>query len=148
MSELVYKRGIDPPQRLRRLPSWLLYQAAARATWIVSARLERPGSRMRYAILGALEQFGPLSQAELGRRIGIDRSDCVAAINDMERDRLVQRAPDPADRRRNSISLRPAGRKLLHELDEVLDQAQAEVLSRLSPEEGEQLCALLWRMMS
>jgi DNA-binding MarR family transcriptional regulator len=52
-----------------------------------------------------LEELGPASQAALGRRSGIHLSDMVAAINELADRGLVERAPDPADRRRNIISL-------------------------------------------
>jgi DNA-binding MarR family transcriptional regulator len=56
-----------------------------------------------------LEEFGPASQASLGRRTSMDRSDVVAALNDLARDGLVRRSPDPADHRRNVITITPAG---------------------------------------
>jgi DNA-binding MarR family transcriptional regulator len=148
MSELVYKPDIDPPGRLWRLTSWLLYHTAARANRVVTRHLGSAAGRTRYAILAALDQFGAISQAELGRRLGIDRSDLVAAINDMESDDLVKRMPDPQDRRRNAIHLTPAGSDLLLEYDILVDVAQDEVLQKLSPEERGQLGVLLRRLLA
>jgi MarR family len=51
-----------------------------------------------YRLLAALEEFGPSSQADLGRRTSIDRSDVVAALNELADRGLVRRAPDPEDR--------------------------------------------------
>ena len=62
-----------PPLRLRRLTSWLLHHAGSRAARVVARHADRTGFRMRYAILVGLDQYGPLSQAELCRRLEIDR---------------------------------------------------------------------------
>jgi DNA-binding MarR family transcriptional regulator len=58
----------------------------------------------------ALDEAGPASQADLGRRTTIDRSDMVATLNELGDLGLLDRAPDPTDRRRNLVSLTPAGR--------------------------------------
>lgn len=48
-----------------------------------------------YRLLATLEEFGPASQAALGRRSGIHVSDMVATINDLADRKLVERDPDP-----------------------------------------------------
>src|ERR671928_478678 len=52
-----------------------------------------------YAVLAALEEAGPMSQADLGRRVWIDRSDLHAIINELESEGLVARVRDERDRR-------------------------------------------------
>jgi DNA-binding MarR family transcriptional regulator len=96
---------------------------------------------------GTLEEFGPASQAALGRRTGIDRSDVVAALNDLASRGLIQRSPDPADRRRNVITITPAGRRQLRRLDGVLAGVQDKLLAPLSPAERQQLTRLLVRIV-
>jgi len=44
-----------------------------------------------------LDEFGPSSQAELGRCTAIDRSDVAAAVNSMVERGFARRDPDPAD---------------------------------------------------
>jgi MarR family transcriptional regulator, lower aerobic nicotinate degradation pathway regulator len=56
-------------------------------------------------------------------------------------------APDPADRRRNVISITPAGTAHLRRLDELLDGVQDELLAPLSPAERQQLTRLLNRIL-
>ncbi|MEU1430933.1 MarR family transcriptional regulator [Nocardia sp. NPDC005746] len=115
--------------RLRALPTRLLGQAAIIANRCTEKALEPTGSRRyHYALLATLDEHGPLSQAEAGRRTGIDRSDVVAAVNDLADRGLVTRTPDPADRRRNTLTLTRAGRAHLTELDERLEAAQQELL--------------------
>jgi DNA-binding MarR family transcriptional regulator len=65
----------------------------------------------------ALDEWGPASQADLGRGTGIDRSDVTAALSELESRRLVERSVDPEHRRRNIVTITPAGVEQLLELD-------------------------------
>ncbi|MER5731931.1 MarR family winged helix-turn-helix transcriptional regulator [Streptomyces sp. NPDC002138] len=137
------------PARLRELPSRLLSQAATYAQRLVIAGLSGADAhKWHYAALVALEESGPVSQAELSARTGIHRSDLVAVINELADRGLVDRTPDPADRRRNVITLTPQGRRHSRRLEQLLDAAQEELLSPLSPAEREQLTRLLGRLVT
>ncbi|MFZ3493960.1 MarR family winged helix-turn-helix transcriptional regulator [Streptomyces sp. 5.8] len=137
------------PARLRELPSRLLSQASAHATRLVTEGLSGADARTwHYATLAALEEFGPASQAALSGRTDIHRSDLVAVINELAERELVERTPDPADRRRNVITLTAAGRRRLRKLEQLLAAAQEELLSPLSAPEREQLVALLGRLVA
>ncbi|KAB1941503.1 MarR family transcriptional regulator [Micromonospora sp. ALFpr18c] len=96
-----------------------------------------------YRLLASLAEDGPASQADLGRRCGIDRSDVVAAINDLAGRGLLVRAPDPADRRRNVISLTDAGADEARRMTATVGRVQDELLAPLSTAERDQLTRLL-----
>nr|WP_246150536.1 MarR family winged helix-turn-helix transcriptional regulator [Streptomyces qinzhouensis] len=100
-----------------------------------------------YRLPATLEESGPASQAGLSRRSGIHVSDLVAAINELADRGLVERAPDPSDRRRNIISLTAAGRRRLRRLEKPLADSQEALPAPLSPEERQQLTALLSRLL-
>jgi DNA-binding MarR family transcriptional regulator len=135
------------PARLRAQPSWLINQVALPANRLVSEGLARAGLRRHhYSLLAALDEVGPASQAELSRRTTIDRSDMVATVNGLAAEGYVERSPDPADRRRNVITLTPAGRRQLRRLDALLADVQDELLAPLSPTDRAQLVALLTRL--
>ena len=139
--------GEAPPQRLRVLPSRLINQAALTANRIVDHALAQAGvRRYHYSVLAALEEYGPASQAALGRRTGIDRSDMVATVNDLAERQLLERAPDPEDRRRNIVSLSASGRTQLTRLDRLLATAQDELLAPLSAADRQNLIDLLTRL--
>jgi MarR family transcriptional regulator, lower aerobic nicotinate degradation pathway regulator len=132
------------PERLRALPSRLLNLAAGYAQRLVGERLATLDSRKwYYATLAALEEFGPDSQSGLSDRTGIYRSDLVATINDLTARGLVVRAPDPADRRRNAITLTDEGRRHLRQLDLLIADAEAEFLVPLSEADRAELTRIL-----
>ncbi|QVI24481.1 MarR family transcriptional regulator [Nocardia tengchongensis] len=134
--------------RLRALPTRLLGRAAIVANRCTEKALEPTGSRRHhYALLATLDENGPLSQAEAGRRTGIDRSDVVAAVNDLAGRGLLTRAPDPSDRRRNTLELTPAGRAHLADLDTRLEAAQRELLPGFTTAERASVVLLLNRIL-
>lgn len=138
----------DTPARWEGLPSWLLTQTASHAQRLVAEGFSSVGVRgYHYRLLATLEEFGPASQAALGRRSGIHLSDMVATVNELADRKLVERAPDPADRRRNIISLTAAGKRQLRRLEKQLAQTQDELLAPLSPEERQRLTQLLSRLL-
>ncbi len=99
-----------------------------------------------YGVLATLEEFGPGAQAEIGRRLGIDPSDMVAILNDLERAGYVSRERDPDDRRRNSVSMTAAGAEALVRFDAAIADVQDEMLSSLSAADRDQLLTLLKRL--
>ena len=113
----------------------------------MAAALSENAHRQHYAVLSALAEFGPASQAELGRRCSIDRSDMVALVNELTAREQVERTPDPADRRRNVVTLTPGGIRRLRQLDKVVGEVQAELLAPLSTGERDQLVRLLTRVL-
>ena len=136
------------PRRLRRLPSWLLNQAALQANRVVGEAFAAAGIRRHhFTVLVALDEGGPASQAEIGRQLSIDRSDVVAVLNDLERDGLVVREPDEVDRRRNLVRLTPPGVEALGQLAARVEAAQRALLAPLSAAERKELERLLERVV-
>jgi MarR family transcriptional regulator, lower aerobic nicotinate degradation pathway regulator len=134
--------------RVAEMPTWLISRAYAHSHRLLTEGFASAGVRgYHYRLLAALEEFGPASQAALGRRTSIDRSDVVAALNDLAARGLVDRAPDPDDRRRNVITITPAGAEQLRELDEVLAGVQEKLLAPLSPSDRTELIRLLTRLL-
>jgi MarR family transcriptional regulator, lower aerobic nicotinate degradation pathway regulator len=132
------------PDRLRRLPSWLVGQLNAQARRTLGAVFAAHDMhRSHYALLAALAQFGPQSQAELSQHSGLDRSDVVRWVDELADRRLVAREQDRADRRRNVVSISPAGRRLVERLDLEIGAAQEQLLAALSRTERRQLITLL-----
>ena len=137
------------PSRLNEIPTWLISQAALHGHRLLARAFAAAGSSgYQYRLLAALDEFGPASQAALARRTGIDRSDVVAALNDLAGRGLVNRSADPADRRRNIITVTAAGTGWFQQLDSVVADVQNTLLAPLSPAERRQLTRLLSRILS
>jgi DNA-binding MarR family transcriptional regulator len=136
------------PDLLRAQPSWLINQVALHASRLVNEGLAAVGTRRyHYSLLAALDEVGSASQADLSRRTTIDRSDMVAAVNELADQGYVVRSPDPADRRRNVITLTASGRRRLGELSRLLADVQAQLLAPLSAKERSTLTTLLGRLV-
>jgi DNA-binding MarR family transcriptional regulator len=138
----------ETPQRLRHRPTWLINRAHGVSYELLRKGFGAAGSHgYHYRLLAALAEFGPSSQADLGRSTGVDRSDVVAALNELAEQGLVKRSPDASDRRRNIVSITAAGNRRLAALDLVLDGVQDELLRPLSKTERQQLVMLLTRVL-
>ena len=70
----------------------------------------------QFAQLLALYEQDGLTQAELCARVQIEQFTMANPLSRMERDGLVDRVPDPADRRRSPVRLTPRARELEGEL--------------------------------
>ncbi|WP_107101205.1 MarR family winged helix-turn-helix transcriptional regulator [Streptacidiphilus griseoplanus] len=135
------------PSRIRPLPSWLLGRAAARGRGLVAEALARHDLRMwHHVVLAAVADLGPVAQAELGRTISLDPKDMVGVLNDLQTAGLVLRTPDPADRRKNAVSLTPEGEQRLRECTRAARRANDELLAPLSAAEREQFLDMLRRI--
>ena len=140
--------GYEPPERLRRLPTWLTAQVALKGRRLVTASLAQDNARRpHFTVLTSLSEQGPMSQAELGRRLSIDRSDLHSLLAELEQDGSVARARDEHDRRRNVVRLTRAGARALTRLDKLIDAAQDTLLQPLSAAERRELNRLLQKVL-
>jgi len=137
------------PDRLKDRPTWLLGRAAARASALLASGFSAHGEGLRgyhYRLLAALDQWGPASQADLGRDTGIDRSDVTAVLGELEERGLVTREVDPHHRRRKIVSITASGAATLRRLDTVLDDIQQELLAPLSATQRKQFATIMARL--
>src|SRR5215831_16743003 len=136
------------PALLKEKPTWLITQISAHAHRLLTERLATAGARgYHFRLLAALEEFGPASQASLGRHTEMDRSDVAAAVSELASQQLVRRATDQTDRRRNIITITAAGRAHLRRLNALLTDVQDELLAPLSPGERQALAGTLTRVL-
>ncbi|QAY58576.1 MarR family transcriptional regulator [Microbacterium protaetiae] len=135
------------PARLSALTSWQAHKVSTLGARMTARHMPLT-ARSDFAVLAALEEFGPLSQAQLCRRLGIDRNDVSGIIGRLEADARVDRKPDPGDRRRNLVTLTPSGARYLDEIQHDADLAQDELLVGLDDQERRQLHALLAKTLA
>ena len=100
-------------------------------------RAEHRFSITQGAVLGRLDRERPQSVSDLAVAERVRPQSMAQTVGDLEADGLVERRPDPGDRRRALVFLTPAGRAVL-----VLEREQREgwlagaISEQLSP--GEQ----------
>ncbi|MCC5576173.1 MarR family transcriptional regulator [Microtetraspora sp. AC03309] len=132
---------------IQSLPSWLAGQVAARGRSLVAEAIAEEGLKLpHHAVLAAVSEYGPVAQADVVRRLGFDAKDVVLLLNDLEEAGLAVRDPDPQDRRKNAVTVTPAGARTLKRCAELAERANAALLAPLSAAEGQQLVELLARV--
>jgi DNA-binding MarR family transcriptional regulator len=65
------------------------------------------------AVLGTLDREGPQSISDLAVGAHVRPQSMAQTVHELEQRGLVERRPDPADRRRAFVELTPAGREAL-----------------------------------
>ena len=139
--------GPRPPSLLT-LPSYLTSQVSRfgrRHLELVLA--EHDMVLIHHGILAALADFGPQSQQQLADSLDFDKSHLVARVGHLAGRGLITRTQDPADRRRNQVTLTPAGWKLVDQLQPVAQESQQGFLEPLTQAERETLITLLRRVL-
>jgi DNA-binding MarR family transcriptional regulator len=131
-------------------PTWLISRLFARSSGLLATAFKERGAGLRsyhYRLLASLQQWGPASQADLGRDTGIDRSDVTAALSELESRGLVEREVDPAHKRRKIVTITAAGRSELRRLDAIVTGVQKDVLAPLTEAQQRQFLSLLRRLV-
>jgi DNA-binding MarR family transcriptional regulator len=87
--------------------------------------------------VAALEQIrgGPITVGELASRLGLTLPTVSGVLADLDRAGLVERSPDPADRRRTIVQIIPAKATMIGEWLDGAAMPLARVLDKLSPSE-------------
>ena len=84
------------------------------------------------SLLMVVADLRSASQQELAQTLGIDRTTMVAFVDLLEGKGLVQRRPDPSDRRRNVVEMTSRGKRTLERGRRASDEAEQSMLARLS----------------
>jgi DNA-binding MarR family transcriptional regulator len=105
-----------------------------------------PGGPRGYQVLAAAATGAAGSQLALGRQLGVDRTVMTYLLDELEQAGLVERTPDPTDRRARRITLTDGGRARLCALERSLRAAEDDLLAPLDAEERAALRALLQRV--
>jgi len=108
-------------------------------------RLSLTGSQWK--IILALNLSDGLSQKELAEKIYVDGSTLVPIMDKMEREELVERRPDPKDRRNNRIFLTKKSESVVDSIIEIILQVRKLAYKGLSQEELESARAILKKIM-
>jgi MarR family transcriptional regulator, organic hydroperoxide resistance regulator len=115
--------------------TWLLHRAAQRMRGATGGQAGRHGIQLRdYIVLSALGKTPGLTQSELGKALGLDRTTLMTQLDRLERMGLVVRRNDPRDRRTRIPEITEAGNRLRAKVASACDAAEAAALSSFSQE--------------
>ena len=126
----------------------LLAKASGSALRTANAALEPFGFRARhYATVKIAAEGGGVPQRQIGAVLGLDPSAVVALVDDLESLGLVQRQPDPDDRRTRLVSPTAAGLAMLEKVSPVVGRVQERSMGGLTAAERDTFLRLLRRVV-
>ncbi|MFN7003927.1 MAG: MarR family winged helix-turn-helix transcriptional regulator [Roseinatronobacter sp.] len=96
-----------------------------------------------FSVLTLIVENRGLTQSDVARQLGIERSGLVAIIDDLEARGLAQRRAVPGDRRSQALIASEAGCKLHADILARVHTHERALLAPLSPAEQTQLLELL-----
>jgi DNA-binding MarR family transcriptional regulator len=138
---------IDPGE----CPYYLITRVSLGATAAMKRGFAEAGiGFVRPAYLGSLMSLwreDGLKMIDLGRRAGLEPSTMTGLLDRMERDGLVERRPDPADRRVLKIFLTATGESIRETVIKIVDSTLAGLLSGVDADEIDTLKGLLRKVL-
>lgn len=145
--KLMHDTSIPLRFRLDDSPSHLLHRVLQIALDIYNAELgEGAVSQRQYAVLSALDGAEGLSQADLVKATGIDRSTLADLVARMVTKGLIVRERSSTDGRANLVQLTGEGRAALVEAGPKVAAADAKILELLSPPKRDSFVKLLRKL--
>jgi DNA-binding MarR family transcriptional regulator len=127
---------------------WLVGQIQHGYLTTASAAIDSlPGGLRGLRVLGDAIRGKAPNQIEVARRFGIDRTVMVRLVDDMEKAGLVERQPDPADRRARRIVGTERGRAAYEDAQTRLRLVEDHVLAPLSADERAVFTAMARRVV-
>jgi DNA-binding MarR family transcriptional regulator len=127
--------------------AFLLVQLGMEAARQFAEQLAPLGVEPRHVgMLSRLAANEGKAQQVIGELIGLNPTQMVFLVDELEGRGFVERRRNPADRRSYALHLTPAGREMLSKLQESGRVHQAKFGASLSESEQEQLTELLRRI--
>ena len=96
-------------------------------------------SRAQWVVLMRLDRSEGLKQSELAEILDLQPISLTRLLDRLAENGLIERRPDPNDRRANQLYLMPAARPLLDKLAGLGLEMMDEVLAGFDPKENERL---------
>jgi DNA-binding MarR family transcriptional regulator len=131
------------PPSLANRPGALLTIAARTGQELAKRRLHPLGLTVQMCGVMNLLAEGPISQQVLGEQLGIDRTTVVELIDELEKQGVVERRRNPADRRSYALHLTPRGKTVQKRAARAFDAAAAEFFSPLAKGDQKALTEML-----
>jgi DNA-binding MarR family transcriptional regulator len=136
------------PLTVEALLSWRLVVAGRLVRTMADASLDAQagGAPALGALLRLADEDG-ISQAELARRQRVEAPSMCRMVDRLEREGLVSRERDLADRRVIRVRITPEGRAAADSGREAVAELEDRAFGALTPEERQTLADLLGRLL-
>ncbi len=112
----------------RQLIAQLVESSRLLRNYIDSRAKTRGTTRAQWIVLFRLRQQEGLSQVDLAEVLELQPISLVRLLDRLVEHGLLERRPDPKDRRTNRLHLTKAGRRLVDDLDSLHDSIASDVL--------------------
>lgn len=101
----------------------------------------------QFPALVMLYQKDGLTQADLCQRINVEQPTMANTLNRMERDGLIQRVPDPDDKRRTRIHLTDRAKEFKNELINKARQVPTQAMAGMDAADQDRVFHLIGQMI-
>jgi len=127
----------------------MLVSAARLFARAIDRKLRAAGiSSGQLPVFFALGNGEALSQKALMRAAAIEQPTMAATLSRMERDGLIERNPDPSDRRSALVSLTPAAMEKVQAAQEAIASVNSAPIAGLDPDGREAYLVILRRVIA
>ena len=110
---------------------------------------EKHGIQLRdYIVLSALDKTPNLTQGELGKALGLDKTTLMSQLDRLERLGLVVRRSDPRDRRARIPEITDAGNALRVKVASACDSVETAVLKSFSQDQVQVFRRMLFEIIA
>ncbi|MET9314338.1 MarR family transcriptional regulator [Kribbella sp. NPDC003505] len=101
-----------------------------------------------YSVLTALDDTPVRTQAALAEAIGADKSRIIGTLDELQQAGLIDRTPDPADRRVRLLAITPQGRRVRRAVRKEIQAQEEQVLTALTPADRKAFLRILQELHS
>src|SRR5688572_15336574 len=102
-------------------------------------RLIGQSSARMEALAAIMNSPWPSAQVDIAKRLRIEGPTMTRVLDTLETDGLVERVPDPSDRRSKRLRLTPAGEAVLEQIFAIADEQRDRLLEGVESETMDEL---------
>jgi DNA-binding MarR family transcriptional regulator len=140
--------AIGPSPTIDSEITWLLHRAAQRLRTATGEVAEQHGLALRdYIVLSALVKTPGLTQGELGKALGLDKTTLMSQLDRLEHRALVVRHSAPHDRRLRIPMITDGGRVLCTKVADACTAVENSALSSFGQDQVQTLRHMLFTII-